>query len=535
LKELKSGNQIIFLTNCLITKMKKRDYLLSGVLLILIGVLLGLILSLFRSNGWPLDLAEVKVTEVKRSDTPLWDNSDLEKMDARFLFKTIAKNVKPAVVYIETIVPVNNRSFTEPDEGDESNQFWDRFLPPRARTVGSGVIISSDGYILTNNHVIDEAVTDGISVVLDDKKILKARIVGADPSTDLAVLKIDSENLPSLTIGNSDLIEVGEWVLAIGNPFRLRSTVTAGIVSALSRDVDIIDDLMRIESFIQTDAAINRGNSGGALVNTSGELIGINTAIATQSGNYQGYGFAVPSNLALKIARDIIEFGEPKRGMLGVTIESVTNEIADEANLNEIRGVFISGTTDDGAAKVAGIKFADIILEVEGIQVNEVNQLQEKIAMFRPGDTVELKLWRDGSVIQKSVQLKELQRTAEPVELNEREFIEPDDDYFREENEPGDDKGVIEEDFNVGFKLRALATPEDHQKFDLYILEIQRNTPAWNSGLDTGMKILEVDGEEVSDILEFRDLLQDSLIENGFVVLKAEDQNNVTGYFQINQ
>ena len=526
------------MTNCLINRMKKRDYILSGILLILIGILLGILLSLFRSNSWPLDLAEVKVTEVKRSETPLWDNSDLEKMDARFLFKTIAKNVKQAVVYIETIVPVNNRAFSEPDEGEESNRFWDRFLPPRARTVGSGVIISSDGYILTNNHVIDEAVTDGISVVLEDKQILKSRIVGTDPSTDLAVLKIDSENLPSLTIGNSDLVEVGEWVLAIGNPFRLRSTVTAGIVSALSRDVDIINDLMRIESFIQTDAAINRGNSGGALVNTSGELIGINTAIATQSGNYQGYGFAVPSNLALKIARDIIEFGEPKRGMLGVTIESVTGELADKAKLSQIRGVFISGTTTDGAAKVAGIKRADIILEVEGMEVNEVNQLQEKVAMFRPGDKVELKLWRNGSEIRKSVELKELQRSAEPIQLNENDFIEPEDDYFREDiepNDPNDNEGVIEDDFDIGFKLQGLATPEDHQKFELYIVEIKRNTPAWNSGLDRGMKILEIDGKTASDISVFRKIMKESFAKNGSAILKTEDENNVTGYFQINQ
>ncbi|MGF1669296.1 MAG: S1C family serine protease, partial [Balneolaceae bacterium] len=396
--------------------MKKRDYILTGILLILIGILLGLIISMFRSASWPVDLSEVKITEIKRSEAPFWNSDDLEKIDSRFLFQSIARDVKPAVVYIETIVPVNNRRITGREEGDDSRRFWDRFLPPRARTVGSGVIISEDGYVLTNNHVIAEAISDGITVTLDDKKTFEARIVGKDPSTDLAVLKIDAVNLPAMIIGNSDLLEVGEWVLAIGNPFRLRSTVTAGIVSALSRDVDIIDDLMRIESFIQTDAAINRGNSGGALVNTSGELIGINTAIATQSGNYQGYGFAVPSNLALKVARDIIEFGEVKRGMLGVTIESVTSAIAEKADLDVIKGVYIVDTTEDGAARKADLRAADIILEVNSFPVNEVNELQEKVAMYRPGDIVYLKLWRNGMEIYKSVELKELKLPFQPEE-----------------------------------------------------------------------------------------------------------------------
>jgi len=517
--------------------MKKRDYILTGILLILIGVLLGIILSLFRSNGWPVDFAEVKVTEVKRSDTPMWSNQELESMDARFLFKSIAKQVIPAVVYIETIVPVNNRNFSRQDESEESDRFWDRFLPPRARTVGSGVIISSDGYILTNNHVIDEAVKDGISVVLEDKTTYDGRVIGKDPSTDLAVIKIDSENLPALTVGNSDVIEVGEWVLAIGNPFRLRSTVTAGIVSALSRDVDIIDDLMRIESFIQTDAAINRGNSGGALVNTSGELIGINTAIATQSGNYQGYGFAVPSNLALKIARDIIEFGEVKRGMLGVRIGSVTNSIAKQANLNTIRGVYIVETPGDGAAKKAGIKPADIILEVNGFEVNEVNQLQEKVAMFRPGDTVELKLWRNGEEIRKAVELKKLEVEFDSFEVDEQEFIEPEDNYFENNVEPNDntDKGIIDEKFEIGFTIRAMATPEDPQKYDLYIREITRNTVAWNSGLDNGLKILEIDNQEVSNLPALQKSLEHALSNKGFTILKTEDEHNTIGYYQLTQ
>ncbi|MDZ7694326.1 MAG: trypsin-like peptidase domain-containing protein [Balneolaceae bacterium] len=298
--------------------MKSRNRYLTGFLLLLIGILMGTVFTLYQQGVWVNDHAQVKTTEVKKSSEPMIADSELQKMDARFLFKSVAQRVKPTVVYIETVVPVNGAEMPDDENhGQDEEGFWDRFLPHKARTVGSGVLISEDGYILTNNHVIDHAVENGIEVVLNDKRMYKARVVGNDPTTDLAVIKIDGSNLPSIVVGNSDQLGVGEWVLAVGNPFRLRSTVTAGIVSALGRDVQIINDRMRVESFIQTDAAINKGNSGGALVNTSGELIGINTAIASQSGSYQGYGFAVPANLAIKVARDIIQYGEVRRALSG--------------------------------------------------------------------------------------------------------------------------------------------------------------------------------------------------------------------------
>lgn len=384
--------------------MKFRDKILSGILLILIGIMLGMILMLFRTGSFPFDLAEVQVTEVNRSSEPAWSDEDLEKIDDRFLFKSAAKQITPTVVYVETIVTNRNRGREEDIE--EEDGFWERFLPPRARTVGSGVLITKDGYILTNNHVIEDAVRDGISVTLNDKRSFDARVVGRDPSTDLAVLKIDASNLPAAVIGNSDEVDVGEWVLAVGNPFRLRSTVTAGIVGALSRDVQIINDDYRIESFIQTDAAINRGNSGGALVNTSGELIGINTAIATQSGSYQGYGFAVPSNLALKIARDIIEFGEPKRGLLGIQIITVDSQTAERIGMDEIRGVMISGVPGN-PAEDAGLQPDDVILAVNGETVDESNLLQERVAMFRPNDQVTLTIWREGQTFDRVLTLEE--------------------------------------------------------------------------------------------------------------------------------
>ncbi len=503
--------------------------------MILIGVLVGLILSFMNTGSLTADLAEVKVTEVTRSQEPLFKPEDLEKIDSRFLFQKVAKEVKPTVVYIETIIPVNERRFGRRDLEEESDSFWDRFLPPRARTVGSGVIITPDGYILTNNHVIDDAVNDGISVILENKKSYPARIVGRDSSTDLAVIKIDADELPALTVGDSDRVEVGEWVLAIGNPFRLRSTVTAGIVSALSRDVQIIDDVMRIESFIQTDAAINRGNSGGALVNTSGELIGINTAIATQSGNYQGYGFAVPSNLALKIARDIIEFGEAKRGLLGVRIESVTNSIAKRADLEIIRGVHVAGTPENGAAIEAGIQPSDIILSVNGSEVNEVNQLQEKIAMYRPGDEVDLLIWRNGKEIQKSVKLNELSLATNNLEFEEGERIQPENDIFDEFDEEKnyefrENSGVIMESFDAGFTVRALSKPEAPDEYDLFIFRIKRNSSAWDAGLSEGMQIIEIDGNVVTNLDMVRNSLE-KLTKNGnSLLLKIMNDSGALGY-----
>lgn len=515
--------------------MKTRDKVLTAILLILIGVLLGMILMFFRDGAISLDLAEVRVTDINRSDQPLWSAEDLEKMDDRFLFQSVAKSVTPTVVYIETVVTTRNRR-EQVEEEEEENRFWERFLPPRVRTVGSGVVISADGYILTNNHVIEDAVRDGITVTLEDKRTYDARVVGGDPSTDLAVIKVDANELQSAVIGNSDRIEVGEWVLAVGNPFRLRSTVTAGIVSALSRDVQIINNALRIESFIQTDAAINRGNSGGALVNTSGELIGINTAIATQSGSYQGYGFAVPSNLALKVARDLIEFGEVKRGMLGVTIQSVDDRMASRAGLDSISGVMIMSVVSDGAAERAGIQRNDIILEVNGESVNESNQLQEKVAMYRPDEEVLLTLWRNNERIERSVTLDEIQQPEQPSRSFQfDEETEPELDEWNEIPEGGRERGIEQKRFeSLGFTLRALSTPEDPERFNIYFHHVRPDSEAWNRGLRDGYEILEIDNEPVSDLQIVEQKITDSIKNNRSLTFKILTEDGATGYFQIN-
>lgn len=369
--------------------------------MLIIGVLIGILWTELRPKSTQVSPPEtIQITEMITSRDPLFSQQELETISDRFLFQRVAERVKPSVVFIEAEVDMPMR-FSQRDEEGE----WGGFIHPRVSTMGSGVIISSDGYILTNYHVIENVEPGSISITLMDKRSLPAAIAGSDPSTDLALLKIEASDLQPVVIGNSDRVQVGDWVLAVGNPFRLRSTVTAGIVSALSRQVEIIEDALRIESFIQTDAAINRGNSGGALVNTSGELIGINTAIATQSGNYQGYGFAVPSNLALKVGRDLMEFGETRRGTLGVSIVSMNQDMAEQFGLNAIKGVRIVGLVEESAAEEAGLSLDDIILKVNGQPVEESNQLQERIALHRPGDRVQLRVWREGRELDVDVEL----------------------------------------------------------------------------------------------------------------------------------
>ncbi len=514
--------------------MKIRDKILSGILLLLIGIMLGMILMLFRQGSFSFDLAEVRITEVQRSDVPFWSNEDLERIDDRFIFRNVAKNVTPTVVYIETVISNRSREMRNGGNGDEENGFWDRFMPPRARTVGSGVVITSDGYILTNNHVIEDALRDGISVTLHDKRTYDARVVGRDPSTDLAVLKIDATGLEPAIVGNSDRVEVGEWVLAIGNPFRLRSTVTAGIVGALSRDVQIINDEYRIESFIQTDAAINRGNSGGALVNTSGELIGINTAIATQSGTYQGYGFAVPSNLALKVASDIIEFGEVQRGMMGVGIQTVDDRIARRINLDRIEGVLINGIGRNSAALEADLRPDDVILAINGDRVNESNLLQEKVAMFRPGDIIELKIWRRGQTFMQPLTLKEREITVAEAPVIEQFESERELEYFDEIPGNGRERGIEQKEFEeLGLILRGLSTPEDPQKFNIYIHRVQSYSQAWNRGIKAGSELLEVNGKTADDLTSVEREISSSIRNNSEIDLKIRTEGGSIGHFKL--
>lgn len=259
---------------------------------------------------------------------------------------------------------------------------------------GSGVVLTPDGYIVTNNHVVEGA--DEVEVTFNNKVKKIATIIGTDPTTDLALIKVDASDLEFLTFGDSDNVRIGEWVLAVGNPFNLTSTVTAGIVSAKARNLSILGEGTSVESFIQTDAAVNPGNSGGALVNTKGELVGINAAIASHTGSYEGYSFAIPSNIVRKVVDDLLLYGTAQRGYLGVQIAELTQEIADKEGLENIDGVYVAEVTEGGAAKLAGMKSGDVITAINGKKVNSTTQLKESVGQYRPGDKVDVEVNRGG-------------------------------------------------------------------------------------------------------------------------------------------
>ena len=282
---------------------------------------------------------------------------------------------------------------------------------------GSGVIVSEDGYIVTNNHVIKDAKEITITTANNDE--YEARLVGTDPTTDIALLKIDAEGLQKVAVANSDQVRLGQWVLAVGNPFNLTSTVTAGIISAKGRDINIIDEQSAIESFLQTDAAVNPGNSGGALVNTAGELVGINTAISSRSGSFEGYSFAVPANLVLKVVSDLKEFGRVQRAFMGINYNEVTPALSSELDLSVNSGVYVANVISGGAADDAGIKKGDVIINVAGKVVNTGADLTEAIGSHRPGQRLNVIVNRDGANKQFDVLLKNKLGTTEMLTREE--------------------------------------------------------------------------------------------------------------------
>ncbi len=330
--------------------------------------------------------------------------ASLSESGSRPDFVEVADLVTPTVVHIITTI----------EGGQQQQDPFDffGFQPPNMprHGAGSGVIISQDGYIVTNNHVIDGA--SKIKVILNDKREYDAELLGHDPNTDLALLRIDEKNLPFAMVGNSDEVKVGQWVLAVGNPFNLTSTVTAGIVSAKGRNLNLLRDPRKpesqysIESFIQTDAAVNPGNSGGALVSSEGKLIGINTAIASNTGQYAGYAFAVPSNLMKKIVDDLLKYGVVQRGFLGVSIQDVNAALADKEGLKEVRGVFVAKVNPNSAALDAGIRDKDVIVKIGDVAVNSSSELQEQVGKRNPGDKLLITVIRDNKEKQFEVTLK---------------------------------------------------------------------------------------------------------------------------------
>ncbi len=325
-------------------------------------------------------------------------------------FSDVAAGTIDAVVHIRTemtrVTPLYQTFFGMIIDRGVQRQKYEAY--------GSGVIISDDGYIVTNNHVVQDA--ERITVNLNNKRTVTARLVGNDPATDLAVIKIEEQGLTYIPYGNSDLARIGEPVLAIGNPFNLTSTVTAGIISAKARNMNIIANPggqeSPIESFIQTDAAVNPGNSGGALVNSKGQLIGIVTAIASGDGYYTGYSFAIPSNLVKKVAKDLIEYGHVQRAYLGVNVVEVTNEVARQTGVSELKGLYVANVIPNCAAANAGIRQGDVIRTIKGVEINTFAELTEELGRCAPGDQVEITFTRDGRQLKTTATLLNSQGTT---------------------------------------------------------------------------------------------------------------------------
>ena len=318
---------------------------------------------------------------------------------------------------VNAVVSIRTMTTRSASRGGYNDPFFEFFFGPgfnqpeqRSQSgLGSGVIVSADGYIVTNNHVIEGA--DELEITLNDKRTFNGRVIGVDPTTDLALIKIDAENLPVIKMGDSDNLKVGEWVLAVGNPFGLTSTVTAGIVSAKARRISENSQQRRmdIESFIQTDAAVNPGNSGGALVNTAGELVGINTAIFSQTGNYTGYSFAVPTSIVAKVISDLRQYGTVQRAVMGIAFQEINSEFARQKGIDILEGVYVSKVYDRGAAMEAGLNEGDIITQINGAKITNGAALQEQISRFNPGDKINVTIYRDGKYEVRTMILKNSQ------------------------------------------------------------------------------------------------------------------------------
>ncbi|MBN8703991.1 MAG: Do family serine endopeptidase [Bacteroidetes bacterium] len=413
-----------------------------------------------------------------------------------------------AVVHVKTISEVENvyNSF---------DPWHDFFFGPQQRqphqqmSSGSGVIISPDGYIITNNHVVSKA--DKIEITLNDKRTFTAKVIGKDPTTDLALLKIDEKNLPYLSYGNSDELKIGEWVLAVGNPFNLNSTVTAGIVSAKARNINIITNnnkgLPAIESFIQTDAAVNPGNSGGALVTTNGLLIGINSAIASNTGSYTGYSFAIPVNIVRKVVADLLEFGEVQRAFIGVNIRDLDSKLAQEKNISDLKGVYVEGLTEGGSAEEAGIVQGDIISKIADVNINNVPELQEQVSRFRPGDKIMVTIKRDGKEKIIPVMLKNKDGN---VDLVKKETAE----VFSVLGASFEDASVEEKKkLNIGGGLKITNLGSGKLRV---------------SGIKEGFIITSVDKKKVNTIDDLKAALENKL---GGVLIEGVYPNGTKGYY----
>ncbi|MEO5675384.1 MAG: Do family serine endopeptidase [Chitinophagales bacterium] len=414
-------------------------------------------------------------------------------------FRYAARMTTSGVVHIKTSYAPRNTSRGSDNPfrdffGDDFNPFGNMqpYQNQPQQSSGSGVIISDDGYIVTNNHVIDGG--NKIQVVLSNKSSYEGTVIGTDPTTDLALVKIDQKNLPFIRFGNSDSVEVGQWVLAVGNPFNLESTVTAGIVSAKGRNIGIIkthDSNGRqangIEAYIQTDAAVNPGNSGGALVNTSGQLVGINSAIATPTGAFAGYSFAVPVNIVSKVVNDLMKYGIVQRGYLGITMETVTDELSKRNNLDDLNGVYIDSVLHGSAAEEADLKRGDVIIKINEQPVNTSPQVQEQVSRYHPGDKVTVTFKRAGREKTVTTILKNKSNNTSIVE--------------REENSTLASLGAEFSDLNSTEKK------ELGLEGGVKVLKLNDGVLSRNTQMKEGFIITQVDNRQINNLNDLKEAL----------------------------
>jgi len=428
-------------------------------------------------------------------------------------FVEISKAVTPTVVNIEVTGsskenPHNDIPFFFGPDGQQPDQD----MPSKG--TGTGFIISNDGFIMTNNHVVKNANENGIKVQLNDKREYTAKLIGTDPNTDVAVIKIEAGDLPVASLGNSDDVQVGQWVLAIGNPLQLNSTVTAGIVSALGRNINIDGNSYAINNFIQTDAAINPGNSGGPLVDITGSVIGINSAIKSQSGYYQGYGFAIPINLAKSVATELIKSGKISRGYIGVSIKDVDSKEAKGLGLEKAQGVLVQDVLKGGAGESAGIKIGDVILSVDGKNVNAANELQTIIGQKRPGDVAQLKVFRDGKTMDVAVTLK-------PRDENQNAASNTTPKEESNKSEPS-----AKSFEKTGFSVTDL-TSSQKQKFDVeggaYVTSVKRYSESFDRGLREGLAIIEADKNKIGNVGDLESIISKKS-KGDILVLKVKTE-----------
>ncbi len=448
-------------------------------LLILISLISSVVsVALYRYFEEPREVLYRPISPALQANYSSTDETLSASKPRQFISSSPTNFISAAAIVTPAVVNIRATQANE----------YDFFGGSYGGSSGSGVIISPDGYIVTNNHVIEDGKI--IKVTLNDKRKYEAEVIGTDPNTDLALLKVKASNLPSLVFGDSDSIQVGEWVLAVGNPFDLESTVTAGIISAKGRNINILEGSASIESFIQTDAAVNPGNSGGALVNTNGELIGINTAIITKSGKYEGYSFAIPANLSKKIIRDLKDFGIVQRGFLGVQIDDVNDEMAKELDLKLVEGVVLTQVNPRSGAEDAGLRRKDVLIQINNIKIKTVPELQEQVALYRPGNKVKVHYIRNGKKYKTDVILKNGNNSTSIVDVKDNS-----------------EEAILS---NLGFALRDLRSGEKRRlKVEgAYVKSITRGSKIERTNMDPGFIITKVNNKEIGNVQEIINLLK---------------------------